>query len=333
MPRDVEGAVARLQQALILEYLDLPTNSACRQLLPTFSGCFECRPVESELCNGPRSVDTSYVTERDEGLLAQISSEVFNEDVSVALLLQKCLTLATQAGSTKMRDWVLAELRGYQSYKEAPLYRAVVPATLAATVEIDGPDGPKTAVKLLSKSDVTAYAALESDWAEIAHMPIRDIETWAAEGSKRFAVNDTVDAVAHLQSRLDASDEGVTTRVLSVYKHVGQDSLARVVYKLRVSLAELLSEMIMETPEDKQVPAREVVDRAMHIAVEGKGNTVTLINSHASDGSLSSVEMPPPSTSESWWQRWRKRGVVVGVSTFLAAVAGLAVWLEWTPWK
>lgn len=36
---------------------------------------------------------------------------------------------------------------------------------------------------------------------------------------------------------------------------------------------------------------------------------------------------------ESWWTRWRKRGLLIGLATVVSAVAGVATWLGWTPWS
>lgn len=79
--------------------------------------------------------------------------------------------------------------------------------------------------------------------------------------------------------------------------------------------------------------AEAINHRAMRVVVSGKGNTVTLNSSQAHHGSTSSIDVPTASSPDSWWQQIRKRGLVVGLSTFLAAMAGIAVWLEWTPWK
>lgn len=42
------------------------------------------------------------------------------------------------------------------------------------------------------------------------------------------------------------------------------------------------------------------------------------------------VAYAPPAERESWWTRWRKRGLLIGGSTVIAAMAGVGAWLGWS---
>jgi hypothetical protein len=271
------------------------------------------------------------VTDRDHGLLGLLSSEVFDDSRTVTELLQMCMSLGTQTGSVNLRNWAAKELRGYEEKDKPPRFRQTLPTTVMALIEEDDSTGTQLIEMPLGFSETTHFGFLDSAWVNIAHIPIRDIERWAAQGSLKVAIFDETSAIKHLQTSLDRNGES-ERRVRKIYKKVSQQDLSRVVYQLRVSLAELLSEITMSTPDGQEMPTKDAVDRAMRVVVSGKGNTVTLINSQAYNGS-SSIEVPTSSSPDSWWQRIRKRGLIVGLSTFLAAVAGIAVWFEWTPWK
>jgi hypothetical protein len=85
------------------------------------------------------------------------------------------------------------------------------------------------------------------------------------------------------------------------------------------------------------LPTKQAADAAVHFVITGNRNAVTVVGSQTASGGDAKIEVSngsaPAPNPERWWTRWRKRGLVIGLSTFIAAVAGVFQWLEWTPWK
>ncbi len=61
---------------------------------------------------------------KDQGLLAEVERDVLS-GAPVADVLRKCIVIGGRAGSSELRDWATAELRGYGTADEAPAYRQV----------------------------------------------------------------------------------------------------------------------------------------------------------------------------------------------------------------
>lgn len=53
------------------------------------------------------------MADRREGLLAEIEAGVHDDKVSLASLLQKCISLGRRSGSEELREWARQELHGY----------------------------------------------------------------------------------------------------------------------------------------------------------------------------------------------------------------------------
>ena len=62
-------------------------------------------------------------------------------------------------------------------------------------------------------------------------------------------------------------------------------------------------------------------------AVHGDGHKV------ANHGTVAEREPAPEAVSDTWWTRWRKRGVVITLAAVVAAMVAVAQWLGWTPWS
>ena len=106
--------------------------------------------------------------------------------------------------------------------------------------------------------------------------------------------------------------------------------------QVRTTIAEFVGELFATSPAS-DAPTREAADQAVSYAVGGIGERahVVKLTGQATTGGTSSLETalaPAPAIeSESWWTRWRKRGLIIGGATVVAAVAGVATWLEWNP--
>lgn len=124
---------------------------------------------------------------------------------------------------------------------------------------------------------------------------------------------------------------GEFEHITALYWSVNRVSFRNIVDKVRTTCTELVAELHATTSAGQDTPTSEAVDQAIQFAVAGKMNTVNVLNAPAS-GVANVARIETPSTPrESAWQRWRKRGIVVGISTIIAAVVGVATWLGWTP--
>lgn len=61
------------------------------------------------------------------------------------------------------------------------------------------------------------------------------------------------------------------------------------------------------------------------LTISGNNNTVTVLGGHADTNMISSPPAP-----ETWWTRWRKRGLIIGTATVLGTVVTVLTWLNWT---
>jgi hypothetical protein len=94
-----------------------------------------------------------------------------------------------------------------------------------------------------------------------------------------------------------------------------------------------VSELLRTLPPDQQKPTKEQADQAVNFTVTGESARVTFTNSQASGGSISTANTAPsPEHEASWWKRWRKRGIVVGIFTIAGAAVTVATWAGYTPW-
>src|SRR5689334_23283117 len=58
-------------------------------------------------------------------LLREIQEAAIDEKTPIAVLLRRCMVLATRLGNERFKAWVDAELNGYEPDAELPRYRRV----------------------------------------------------------------------------------------------------------------------------------------------------------------------------------------------------------------
>lgn len=121
-----------------------------------------------------------------------------------------------------------------------------------------------------------------------------------------------------------------------VYWSASQSAIRGAVEGVRTALADLISELVRTLPPDQQVPSKEQADQAVQFTVTGEQANVTFTSSQASGGSASlatTTTAATPGAEESWWKRWRNRGIVVGLIGMAGATAGVLNYLDVTPWS
>jgi hypothetical protein len=265
---------------------------------------------------------------RGAGLLEQIEQDVLDESTPTAAVLRKCLLLGGHAGSTELRDWARKELHGYDSVEELPDYRWV-----PAPVKIDAQLGPRQFSQTIHPHDLPAEVQKAGIDERVPFFgPLAELEDLASQ-DKDFHQMSLPHASTILKI-IAAENTNPRQAIDRVYWEVSKPAIRGMVDHVRTTLVELIAELIATVPEADGTPSKEAVDNALTLAITGKRHKVTVISSVASTGGTSSI-VPPKTTEddEPWWRRWRKRGLIIGFSTFVAAAVGVAAWLQWTPWK
>lgn len=272
---------------------------------------------------------------RRDGLLADIEAGTL-DGTPLSTLLQKCIILGGHAGSEMLRDWARAELHGYVGL-EVPDYRktgAVVYARITNLAGFNGfpqqihtTDLPKQVRDFLAEQKIrweevpfdTSVGDLEATVTRKGDDPVRLSPTWAG----------------HMVQLLNHANSAPNSRVDTLYWELPLSSIEGVLVRIRTALAELVAELVSMTPEGHEVPDKGVADAAISLVIKGGRNTVTVGAQHAGDGGANTITVgartDEPKT-ESWFARWRKRGIAVGVATILSLGVAVATWLDWTPW-
>jgi len=125
-------------------------------------------------------------------------------------------------------------------------------------------------------------------------------------------------------------------QITRLYWQASRSTIAGVVIGVRTTLTELVGELIAAAPDD-QPPSKQAAD-AVHFVVTGHRNTVTVVGNQTTTNGQSAITVTgssdqPATEKETWWQRWRKRGLIIGLATVVAAVAAVLQLVGWVPWK
>jgi hypothetical protein len=127
-------------------------------------------------------------------------------------------------------------------------------------------------------------------------------------------------------------------QITRLYWDVSRSTIEGTVMAVRTALAELIGELLAVVPHGQQAPSKQATDDAIHLVITGDRNTVTVVGNQTTTGGNSTITTTGSTDAASpekdtWWQRWRKRGLLIGLATVVAAVAGVFQWLGWMPWK
>lgn len=108
-----------------------------------------------------------------------------------------------------------------------------------------------------------------------------------------------------------------------LYWSVSTVRLEGVLGQIRTTLVRLVAEMRAAMSEDQTSPAPEHAAEAVHVVLNGGSrNTVTI--SQADVGSTATIAAPATSESSFWTRGRTIGGIVVGICTVIAAIAGVA---------
>jgi AbiTii len=266
------------------------------------------------------------MSKTDVSVLAELAAGLRNDKTSTTLLLQRCILLGGEVGSERLRDWARQELKGYADPDAVPDYRRV-----AASLCIDG---------YVFGGYITGEAISPLSLPEFARGRITD------EVVLTNALGELEDLSRRSQSTVNLQPLGAQelvvlwnhetgNRVTRLYWQISRSTIVGVVTGVRTALAELVAEMLAAAPDAHQPPTKQAVDDAVHLVMTGNRNTVTVVGTQtAADGPATiTVTGSAEAENETWWQRWRKRGLIIGFATVVAAGAAVCQLYGWVPWK
>jgi hypothetical protein len=269
------------------------------------------------------------MSKSEPGLLAELKAGLRNGKASTADLLNLCILLGGEVSSERLRDWARKELNGYGNAETLPDYRRV-----AASLCIDGyvPGGYITgeAISVLSLPEFARDLISEDAPFPHALAQLDHLSRWNDE-----TVNLQVPGAQEL---IVLWNQETGNRVTRLYWQVSRSAVVGVVAGVRTALTELVAEMLAVTPDAHQPPSREAADNAVHLVVTGNRNTVTVVGSQTAAAGPATLTVTgsteqPRAEEDTWWRRWRKRGLIIGLATVVAAVVGVLQLIGWVPWK
>jgi hypothetical protein len=271
----------------------------------------------------------TQMSKSDASLLAELKAGLRNGKTNTADLLNQCILLGGEVGSERLRDWARKELKGYGNAEALPDYRRV-----AASLCIDGyARGGYITGEAISVLALPEFARdLISEDAPFPHS-LAQLE----ELSRRH--DETVNLqVPGAQELILLWNQETGNRVTRLYWQVSRSAVVGVVAGVRIALTELVAEMLAAAPSQDQPPSREAADNAVHLVVTGNRNTVTVVGSQTAMAGPATITVTgsteqPRDGDETWWQRWRKRGLIIGLATVVAAVVAVLQLFGWVPWK
>jgi hypothetical protein len=272
--------------------------------------------------------NTAQVTNRSRRLIDDIETGLQDDNVSTTALLRKCVFLGGHTGSAELRDWATKELKGYGREDELPRYRRIgapicIDAVLGYNIVKGQIISPSSLPEMAQEAGLDESVRLTVSVAQLEDMARQDgdsIKLMLPGGSILMNV---------MSASMDEFEQ-----ITALYWNVSKTSIRGVVDQVRTALAELIAELVATAPDERMTPPKEAADQAVRMIVTGRRNTVNLVNAQASEGGTNTITPAPTAAPpESFFARWRKRGIVVGIATVAAAVFGLLQWMQWMPWQ
>lgn len=263
--------------------------------------------------------------------LVTIQQDLLDGTVPTTRILQKCVLLGNSIGSTTLVDWAKQELNGYTGDDDLPGYRRIKTQML---MDYNTPQGiwskrsigPEDLPDFVQERGIDNEVRLNNSLAELEAF---------ATGADGAAVNIALPSGDMIAKFMTQKIGDPFVEVTRVYYCVMRPAFHGVVEAVRTALADIIGEMLRVLPQDDIEPPKELADQAVHFMNTGERATIVINTSQASGGSTSTATMTrtEPKPNESWWKRWRNRGIAVGIATILGATATVLTWLQIAPWS
>jgi hypothetical protein len=251
------------------------------------------------------------------GLLEDIEKDLL-AGKPLADLLRKTIILGGRAGSTELREWAARELKGFigVSFEDMPGYRIIQAPLLMDSVNARA----QVKHQPLPLRMLPDFAKEVSEDFPVRH-GIGELEAWVARAEPIQIAVPGGDIIGATLART-AGDP--TLQIYAVYWAIDHVTVAGVLDRVRTSLAELISELIVVTPPSDD-PTSEQVAHAVNIVIHGGNPRFTVAAAQSSTGGYASLSSGEGS-QDGWWNRSRQLGaLIVGLATVVSAVAAVIV--------
>ena len=225
-----------------------------------------------------------------------------------------------------MREWASRELRGYVgSGLDLPAYRepsAIIQIDWATiNARITGQQISPRSLPDVVAEHVGETVPLGQPIAEIEEMLSR---AKADGGHIRLTLPGSQDVVSLMNHELvDRYD-----RITAVYWSLSQPALQGVIDQVRTSLVEIVAEIRAGMSDSADTPSADVADRAVSVAVYGRGARVSVNSAQASGSGLNQLVVAP-AARERRHPIFTVGAALVGLATVAGTVVGVLQWQGW----
>lgn len=217
------------------------------------------------------------------GQLAQIEADVFDDNVSLSSLLNKCLRLGGRPESEKLREWASQELSGYLNTEAVPGYRHIPTALFAFVTNSAGYNGMSQRIRAsVFPPQIGEMIARDVDVEDaILGWGIGELEALANQGAgEHRLVPSWAEFIVDVLNQFNAAPN---SHVTEVYWTVSNASIQGLLVRVRARLAESVAELMMLVSQDQVIPEKIASDQAIHLVV-GDHATINFNYQHTSDG-------------------------------------------------
>lgn len=197
----------------------------------------------------------------DDDLLRALRDRVLDEDVSIAGLLRTCVMLGASTGSSELRDWARAELRGYSEHDALPSYRqTALPLyidSVAGNVWTRGQQISVMQVPKVCREAFPAEVKFRQSVEELVEM------TNSTESSVAIMLPAFPAVAAFWSNELSAFQQ-----VHRIYYRISRASLSGMAGVVRTTLVELVADITADLRVN-ELPSKGKVDAAVSVNVYG----------------------------------------------------------------
>lgn len=249
-------------------------------------------------------------------LLYQIEKDLV-DGRPVADILRNLVVLGGRAGSPELRDWASQELRGYKNDVDLPDYRRV-----QAVIQLDAIIGNTQISRQTIAADNLPTEVHEYITNEVSlRHGVGEIEAMKDCGGDGNTVRFTLPDEMTLARMIDDSSGNPYQHITNIYWSVSITALAGIIDQIKTRLAELIGELRAVTPRGKDVPSPIQTSNAVHIVINGRGNSIQLANetSGVANSSLKDATLERQDTP--FWTVGKRIGAgLVGIATIIGTV-------------
>jgi hypothetical protein len=242
-----------------------------------------------------------------------------------------------------MRDWARQELNGYDDPDSVPRYRHLHAVVMAVITNLAGYKGVATRIHedVFPREIRGTIRETFGDMEEVI-LPhgIGWLEDLASQGTEMHRLSPPFSSImAGTLNQFHVVDPN--SRVAEVYWSVPNAALRDVLVRIRTALTDLVSELIIRTPDGQELPDKQAADQAFQLTITGDGTTVHVSGNRAGDtvthnsgsqynfGDVTGSNLAAGSSN--FTQNYTAGADIAAVREFTDIVAGIADGLDLGP--